>query len=47
MKTLNKLVRDRIQEIVASTGKTFDVHYVKKEERGGFEKGIILEKVHE
>lgn len=47
MKTYNKLVRDKIPEIIASTGKPFDIHYAKKEERGGFEKGIVLEKVYE
>ena len=47
MKIYNKLVRDKIPEIIAASGKTFDVHYAKKEERGGFEKGIVLEKVYE
>ncbi|MGH4139476.1 phosphoribosyl-ATP pyrophosphohydrolase [Clostridium sp.] len=103
MKIYNKLVRDKIPEIIKATGKSFDVHYAKKkellplletklteevseyledknlgeladimevlfslagalgyseenlitkrnskkEERGGFEKGIVLEKVYE
>ncbi|NNU78384.1 nucleoside triphosphate pyrophosphohydrolase [Clostridium estertheticum] len=103
MKTYNKLIRDKIPEIIKAAGKNFDVHYAKKEEvlplletklneevseyleaknleeladvmevlfglanalgyseedlinkrnekkeeRGGFEKGIVLEKVHE
>ncbi|MBU3156921.1 nucleoside triphosphate pyrophosphohydrolase [Clostridium estertheticum] len=103
MKTYNKLVRDKIPEIIKAAGKNFDVHYAKKgevlplletklneevseyieaknleeladvmevlfglatalgyseedlinkrnekkEERGGFEKGIVLEKVYE
>ncbi|HEY8889668.1 MAG TPA: nucleoside triphosphate pyrophosphohydrolase [Clostridium sp.] len=103
MKIYNKLVRDKIPEIIQATGKSFDVHYAKKEEllplletkldeeafefleaknleeladvmevlfalasvlgyseedlinkrnakreeRGGFEKGIVLEKVYE
>ncbi|MBZ9607272.1 nucleoside triphosphate pyrophosphohydrolase [Clostridium estertheticum] len=103
MKTYNKLVRDKIPEIIESTGKSFDIHYgkkeellplletklneevseyleaknleeladimevlfglastlgyseedlinkrnAKKEERGGFEKGIVLERVYE
>ncbi|MBX4262361.1 nucleoside triphosphate pyrophosphohydrolase [Clostridium estertheticum] len=103
MKTYNKLVRDKIPEIIEAAGKSFDIHYAKKEEvlpllerklneevseyleaknleeladvmevlfglanalgysqedlinkrnekkeeRGGFEKGIVLEKVHE
>ncbi|MBW9173386.1 nucleoside triphosphate pyrophosphohydrolase [Clostridium estertheticum] len=103
MKTYNKLVRDKIPEIINYAGKTFDIHYSKKEEvspllerklneevseyqeaknleeladvmevlfglanalgysendlinkrnekkeeRGGFEKGIVLEKVYE
>ncbi|NNU78371.1 nucleoside triphosphate pyrophosphohydrolase [Clostridium estertheticum] len=103
MKTYNKLVRDKIPEIINYAGKTFDIHYAKKEEvspllerklneevseyqeaknleeladvmevlfglanalgysendlinkrnekkeeRGGFEKGIVLEKVYE
>jgi predicted house-cleaning noncanonical NTP pyrophosphatase (MazG superfamily) len=32
MKTYNKLVRDKIPEIIESTGKSFDVHYAKEEE---------------
>ena len=103
MKTYNKLVRDKIPEIIKASDKSFDIHYAKKEEilplletklneevseyleaknleeladvmevlfglanalgyceedlmrkrnekkdeRGGFEKGIILEKVYE
>ncbi|MPQ31236.1 phosphoribosyl-ATP pyrophosphohydrolase [Clostridium estertheticum] len=103
MKTYNKLVRDKIPEIIKASGKNFDIHYAKKEEtlpllerklneevseyleaknleeladvmevlfglanalgyseedlinkrnekkeeRGGFEKGIVLEKVYE
>jgi len=103
MKIYNKLVRDKIPEIIQATGKKFDVHYAtkeellplletkldeeafeyleaknleeladvmevlfalantlgyseedlinkrnaKREERGGFEKGIVLEKVYE
>ncbi|MBU3187228.1 nucleoside triphosphate pyrophosphohydrolase [Clostridium estertheticum] len=103
MKTYNKLVRDKIPEIIKVAGKNFDIHYAKKEEvlplletklneevfeyleaknleeladvmevlfglanalgyseedlinkrnekkeeRGGFEKGIVLEKVYE
>ena len=103
MEIYNKLVRDKIPEIIEATGKNFDIHYAKKEEllplletklneevseyledknleelanimevlfslaaalgyseedlitkrnskkeeRGGFEKGIILEKVYE
>ncbi|MBU3101936.1 MULTISPECIES: nucleoside triphosphate pyrophosphohydrolase [Clostridium] len=103
MKTYNKLVRDKIPEIIKAAGNHFDVHYAKKEEvlpllerklneevseyleaknleeladvmevlfglanalgyseddlinkrnekkgeRGGFEKGIVLEKVYE
>ncbi|URZ03803.1 nucleoside triphosphate pyrophosphohydrolase [Clostridium felsineum] len=103
MKIYNKLVRDKIPEIIENSGKTFDIHYAKKEdlialleaklleeskefsedknleeladlmevilgltstlgfseeelikkrnekkaERGGFEKGIVLEKVYE
>jgi len=103
MKIYNKLVRDKIPEIIKATGKSFDAHYAekeellplletklteevseyledknlgeladvmevlfslagalgyseedlinkrnsKKEERGGFEKGIILERVYE
>ena len=103
MKIHNKLVRDKVPEIIASTGKSYDLHYakteeilplletklneevseyledknleeladvmevlfglanalgyseedlinkrnVKKEERGGFEKGIVLEKIYE
>ncbi|MBU3161258.1 nucleoside triphosphate pyrophosphohydrolase [Clostridium frigoris] len=103
MKTYNKLVRDKIPEIIKVSGKPFDIHYAKKEEvfpllerklneevseyleaknleeladvmevlfglanalgyseedlinkrnekkaeRGGFEKGIVLEKVYE
>ncbi|MBU3172470.1 nucleoside triphosphate pyrophosphohydrolase [Clostridium estertheticum] len=103
MKTYNKLVRDKIPEIIKASDKNFDIHYAKKEEilpllerklneevseyleaknleeladvmevlfglanalgysqedlinkrnekkeeRGGFEKGIVLEKVYE
>ncbi|MCB2305634.1 nucleoside triphosphate pyrophosphohydrolase [Clostridium estertheticum] len=103
MKTYNKLVRDKIPEIIKAASKNFDIHYAKKEEilpllerklneevseyldaknleeladvmevlfglanalgyseedlinkrnekkeeRGGFEKGIVLEKVYE
>ncbi|MPQ31250.1 phosphoribosyl-ATP pyrophosphohydrolase [Clostridium estertheticum] len=103
MKIYNKLVRDKIPEIIKTAGKNFDIHYAKKEEilplletklneevseyleaknleeladvmevlfglanalgysaedlinkrnkkkeeRGGFEKGIVLEKVYE
>ncbi len=103
MKIYNKLVRDKIPEIIKASGKSFDVHFAKKEEilplletklneevseyleaknleeladvmevlfglanslgysekdlinkrnakkeeRGGFEKGIVLEKVYE
>ncbi|MBW9152344.1 nucleoside triphosphate pyrophosphohydrolase [Clostridium estertheticum] len=103
MKTYNKLVRDKIPEIIKTADKNFDIHYAKKEEilplletklneevseyledknleeladvmevlyglanalgysekdlinkrnekkeeRGGFEKGIVLEKVYE
>lgn len=103
MKTYNKLIRDKIPEIIKSSGKNFDIHSAKKEEilllletklneevseyqeaknleeladimevlfglanalgyseqdlinkrnekkeeRGGFEKGIVLEKVYE
>ncbi|MBX4264475.1 nucleoside triphosphate pyrophosphohydrolase [Clostridium estertheticum] len=103
MKTYNKLVRDKIPDIIKASGKIFDIHYAKKEEilpllerklneevseyleaknleeladvmevlfglanalgyseedlinkknekkeeRGGFEKGIVLEKVYE
>ncbi|MBW9146577.1 nucleoside triphosphate pyrophosphohydrolase [Clostridium sp. CM027] len=103
MKIYNKLVRDKIPEIISATGKPFDIHYAKKdellplletklneevseyleaknleeladvmevlfslasvlgyseedlinkrnekkEERGGFEKGIVLDKVYE
>ncbi|MBU3191753.1 nucleoside triphosphate pyrophosphohydrolase [Clostridium bowmanii] len=103
MKIYNKLVRDKIPEIIKATGKPFDIHSAKKEEllplletklneevseyledknleeladvmevlfglakvlghseedliikrnekkeaRGGFEKGIVLEKVYE
>lgn len=32
MKIYNKLVRDKIPEIISSTGKPFDIHYAKKEE---------------
>ena len=32
MKIYNKLVRDKIPEIIASTGKTFNIHAAKKEE---------------
>jgi len=32
MKIYNKLVRDKIPEIIRATGKSFDVHYAKKEE---------------
>jgi len=32
MKIYNKLVRDKIPEIIGATGKSFDVHYAKKEE---------------
>ncbi|MCB2300279.1 nucleoside triphosphate pyrophosphohydrolase [Clostridium tagluense] len=32
MKIYNKLVRDKIPEIIKATGKTFDTHYAKKEE---------------
>ena len=32
MKTYNKLVRDKIPEIISATGKNFDIHYAKKEE---------------
>ena len=32
MKIYNKLVRDKIPEIIEATGKSFDIHYAKKEE---------------
>jgi len=32
MKIYNKLVRDKIPEIIGATGKSFDVHYAKKED---------------
>ena len=32
MKIYNKLVRDKIPEIIRATGKSFDIHYAKKEE---------------
>ncbi|MGH4050188.1 MAG: phosphoribosyl-ATP pyrophosphohydrolase [Clostridium sp.] len=32
MKVYNKLVRDKIPEIIGDTGKSFDVHFAKKEE---------------
>ena len=32
MKIYNKLVRDKIPEIIKATGKNLDVHYAKKEE---------------
>lgn len=32
MKTYNKLVRDRIPEIIEADGKKFDIHYAKEEE---------------
>ena len=32
MKIYNKLVRDKTPEIIGATGKSFDVHYAKKEE---------------
>ncbi|MBZ9686807.1 nucleoside triphosphate pyrophosphohydrolase [Clostridium estertheticum] len=32
MKIYNKLVRDKILEIIKATGKSFDAHYAKKEE---------------
>jgi len=32
MKIYNKLVRDKIPEIIEATGKTFDIHSAKKEE---------------
>jgi len=32
MKTYNKLVRDKIPEIIKASDKNFDVHYAKKEE---------------
>ena len=32
MKIYNKLVRDKIPEIIEASGKSFDVHYAKKED---------------
>ncbi|MBU3157846.1 nucleoside triphosphate pyrophosphohydrolase [Clostridium estertheticum] len=32
MKTYNKLVRDKIPEIIKTAGKSFDIHYAKKED---------------
>ncbi|MBU3202215.1 nucleoside triphosphate pyrophosphohydrolase [Clostridium estertheticum] len=32
MKTYNKLVRDKIPEIINASGKNFDIHYAKKAE---------------
>jgi predicted house-cleaning noncanonical NTP pyrophosphatase (MazG superfamily) len=32
MKIYNKLVRDKILEIIEATGNSFDVHYAKKED---------------
>lgn len=32
MKIYNKLVRDKIPEIIEASGKSFDVHYAKEEE---------------
>jgi len=32
MKIYNKLVRDKIPEIIKASGKSFDVHFAKKEE---------------
>ena len=47
MKIYNKLVRDKIPEIIASTGKTFDVHYAKKEELLPLLEAKLNEEVYE
>lgn len=45
MKVYNKLVRDKIPEVIEGAGKKYSMHIAKKEEQGGFEKGIVLERV--
>ncbi|URZ07899.1 nucleoside triphosphate pyrophosphohydrolase [Clostridium felsineum] len=47
MKIYNKLVRDKIPEIIDNSGKTFDIHYAKKEDLIALLEAKLLEEAKE
>ncbi|MCR3758434.1 nucleoside triphosphate pyrophosphohydrolase [Clostridium felsineum] len=47
MKIYNKLVRDKIPEIIENSGKTFDIHYAKKEDLIALLEAKLLEEAKE
>ncbi|KHD37129.1 phosphoribosyl-ATP pyrophosphohydrolase [Clostridium acetobutylicum] len=47
MKIYNKLVRDKIPEIIENSGKTFDIHYAKKEDLTALLEAKLLEEAKE